>query len=126
MKRACGEEGWYAQYRIGSAGIAGLLEPLEPRRLLSAAAKTTMVDPVLEWNQVFIDAARADRTYPGPGWASRNAAILHAAIYDAVDAIDRSYEPYLVHVKAPRGTPLTAAVAAAGWRVLSSLYPQQA
>jgi hypothetical protein len=50
---------------------------------------------------------------------------VQAAIFDAVNAIDRSFEPFLVDAKAPRSTPLDAAVAAAGWRTLSALYPAQ-
>jgi len=80
---------------------------------------------VIEWNNVLIGALRADRTLPGPGWASRNAAIVHTAIFDAVDAIDGSYQPFLVHASAPRRTPIAAAVAGAAWRVLSNLYPAQ-
>ena len=96
-------------------------EQLERRTLFSSAA----IDPVIEWNDVLIAALRVDTTLPGPGWSSRNAAIMHAAIFDAVNAIDGTHEPYLVAASAPRKTPLTAAVAAAGWRTLSSLYPQQ-
>jgi hypothetical protein len=98
------------------------VEPLEPRRLLAAPAG---VDVVLEWNQVLIDALRADRTLPGPGFSSRAAAIMHAAVYDAINCVDGRYQSYLVEHKMPSAVPLTAAGAAAGWRVLSAIYPQQ-
>jgi hypothetical protein len=51
--------------------------------------------------------------------------MMHAGIYDAVMAIDGGHAAYLTDVTAPQGTDRTAAVAAAGWRVLSSLYPDQ-
>jgi hypothetical protein len=105
----------------GCAVVSSLLEPLEPRRLMSSA----VVDPVIEWNNVLIGVLRADRTLPGPGWASRNAAIMHAAIFDAADAIDGSYQPFLVSASASKSLPLDAAIASAGWRVLSTLYPLQ-
>ena len=98
-----------------------LLEQLETRRLFSGGK----IDPVIEWNDVLIDALRADTTMPGPGWASRNGAIVHAAIFDAVNSIDGSYEPFLVDADVSKNLPLDAAVAGAGWRVLSKLYPAQ-
>src|SRR4051794_21561819 len=97
-----------------------LLEGLEARTFLSAA-----VDPVIEWNNVLIDTLRADRVYPGPGFSSRHAAMMHAAIYDAVSAIDKSHQPFLSTIKAPGGTDMTAAIAAAAWRVLTQVYPAQ-
>jgi hypothetical protein len=101
-------------------GGSGFLEPLEARVLFAHAP-----DVVIEWNRVLLDTLRADRTLGGPTWASRNAAIVHAAIFDAVNSIDRSYEPYLTSVDAPKHASLIAATAAAGWRTLSALYPDQ-
>jgi membrane-associated phospholipid phosphatase len=87
-------------------------------------------DVVLEWNQILIDAVRANAvttgaTNVGPTWASRNMAIVHAAIFDAVNAIEQDYTPYLVNIKAARGTSVEAAAAAAASRALSALYPAQ-
>jgi hypothetical protein len=101
-------------------GGSGFLEPLEARILFAHAP-----DVVIEWNRVLIDTLRADRTLGGPTWASRNAAMVHAAIFDAVNSIDRSYEPYLTAIDAPKHASLVAAAAAAGWRTLSALYPDQ-
>ena len=64
---------------------------LEARCLLSA-------DVVLEWNQVFLDTFKADRVLPL--YFAREAAIVHAAVYDAVNAIDRSYTPLFADVQA--------------------------
>src|SRR5262245_43765794 len=68
------------------------LEPLEARCLLAA-------NVVQEWNQVFLDTFKADRVLPL--YFAREAAIVHAAIYDAVNDIDRSYTPFFADVKAP-------------------------
>jgi hypothetical protein len=57
--------------------------------------------------------------------ATRNLAILHTAIYDAVDSIDRTSKPYLVSIKSPRRANPDAAAAAAGYTVLANLYPSQ-
>jgi membrane-associated phospholipid phosphatase len=56
---------------------------------------------------------------------TRNFAILHAAIYDAVNSIDRTHEPYLLQVRAPRDASETAAADAAAHTALVGLYPAQ-
>jgi hypothetical protein len=49
---------------------------------------------------------------------------LHAAIYDAVNSIDRTSTPYLVRLRgAPRSASQDAAAAAAAHDVLVALYP---
>jgi hypothetical protein len=69
-------------------------EPLEDRRLLSA-------NVVVEWNQRALQSIGQARV--SPVVASRALAITQAAVYDAVDAIDRSFEPYYAEVQASRG-----------------------
>src|SRR5690349_570508 len=81
------------------AGFRPRLEPLDDRCLPSA-------DVVLEWNQLALDALKADRLLPL--YLAREAAIVHAAVYDAVNAIDRSYTPLFADVKASRGASLEA------------------
>lgn len=95
-----------------------LIEWLEGRVLLAS-------DVVLDWNQTMIDALRADYTKPGPTWASRTAAMVHMAIFDAVNGVERAWEPCVVKAKAPRGASAEAAAGVAAWRVLSGLYPDQ-
>jgi hypothetical protein len=51
--------------------------------------------------------------------------MMHAAIYDAVNSIDRSHQPYMISVRAPRGASETAAADAAAHTVLVDLYPAQ-
>jgi hypothetical protein len=53
-------------------------------------------------------------------------AILHAAVYDAVNAIAKTNAPYLVHLGAPRHASEPAAAAAAAHAVLVRLYPAEA
>ena len=119
----------YVHRACGGFPVLIELEALETRRLMSAAAAAGAAggrpDPVLEWNNVLIAALRADQTHAGPGFSSRTGAIMHAAIFDAVNAIDGSYAPFLVDARASRSTPIDAAVAAAGWRTLCTLYPLQ-
>jgi hypothetical protein len=51
-------------------------------------------------------------------------AMMHLAIHDALNAIDRKYEPYAYDQKADPGTPPDAAVAAAAHDVLVPLIKQ--
>lgn len=92
------------------------LESLEERVALAG-------DAVLDWNSTMLDAVRVDRTPPPR--ASRIMAIVHAAIYDAVNAIERTHGVYLVDAQAGPSTSPEAAVAAAAHRTLSTLFPVQ-
>ena len=98
------------------------VEPLGNRALYSQAFAT---DVVLEWNQVLIDTLRRDATLPLPTWSSRSGAMMHAAIYDAINSIDMIAQAYLTTAPVAKGASTTAAAAAAGWRVLSAIYPDQ-
>jgi membrane-associated phospholipid phosphatase len=90
------------------------LEPLEARCLLAT-------NVVLQWNQVFLDTFKADAVLPL--YFARDAAIVHSAIYDAVNDIDRSYTPFFADVKAPRGASLPAAAAQAAHDTMVALFP---
>jgi membrane-associated phospholipid phosphatase len=81
--------------------------------------------PVLDWNQKLLSIVSTPGAQPAniqPTWSF---ATLHAAIYDAVDSIDRSHEPYVISVRAPRDASETAAADAAAHAVLIGLYPLQ-
>ena len=78
---------------------------------------------VLEWNQVFIDTLIATNT---PNSSSqRLGAIVHTAIFDAYNGIERRYTPILAHPDAPRGASPRAAVIAAAYTVLVGLFPSR-
>src|SRR5262245_66556298 len=81
-------------------------------------------DMVLQWNDIARGAIRTAGT-PAPA-ASRILAITHAAVYDAVNALDRTHEVYLVNALAHPRASREAAVAAAAHRVLVTFYPAQA
>ena len=49
--------------------------------------------------------------------------MLHAAIFDAVNNIDRDFEPYAVHQHVSRRASAQAAADQAAHDVLISLYP---
>jgi membrane-associated phospholipid phosphatase len=99
------------------AGFRPRLDPLDDRCLPSA-------NVVLEWNQLAVHAVGQARL--SPVFVSRDLAITQAAVYDAVVAIDRSFEPYHAQVHASRGASMEAAAAQAAHDALSALFPSQA
>jgi hypothetical protein len=78
-------------------------------------------DVVTDWNNAALDAIRTDRT--APPIASRSLAIVHVAIYDAVNGIARTHEPYLVPSAVPASASRVAAASAAAHQTLVSLFP---
>jgi len=77
-------------------------------------------DVVLEWNELLLQSLAAQ---PPRVPLARNMAIVHVAMFDAVNAIDRSYEPYYADVHASRGASKEAAAAQAAHDTLTALYP---
>ena len=82
-----------------------------------------MSDQVINWNNVYLQAIRLNGGAPGP--ISRTGAILHVAIYDAVNSINQDYKPYLGILPVKLGTSKEAAAVYAAYTVLSSdsVYP---
>jgi PAP2 superfamily protein len=93
---------------------------------------------VRHWNEIAIDVSGLDHTpvapgenrvfgeHFGPGRASRAMAVVHIAIFDAVNAIAGSYQSYTGLPPAPAGTSMNAAIAEAAHDTLVALYPSQA
>src|SRR5258705_6512638 len=81
------------------------------------------VNPVLQWNRALLVIVRPPGTQPATIHPTRSFAIMHAAIYDAVNAIDGTHKPYLVRVSPHHFASQEAAAAAAAHEVLVKLYP---
>src|SRR6202007_2416787 len=96
-----------------------------PRAPKHGVRKVESGQPVVDWNQVLLSIVNTPGAQPATIQPTRNFAILHAAIYDAVNSIDRTHEPYLVSVRAPRDASETAAADAAAHSALVGLYPAQ-
>jgi hypothetical protein len=110
-------------YRMRSVG-----PPLVVAALLALAAPAAArADAVIDWNQHAMDALTAPP--PGaaqaPPVAALHMAMVHGAVYDAVNAIDRHYQPYLVAPRARRWHSKDAAAATAAYRVLANIVPGQ-
>ena len=101
-----------------------------PRSVVDAAGS------VQHWNQIAIDASGLDHTPPAPGGtfaeqlgpvrSSRAMAIVHLAMFDAVNAIEGEYKSYTGVGPAPFGTSMKAAIAQAAHDTLAALFLSQA
>lgn len=89
--------------------------------LLAPLAPAKAEDEVLHWNRVATDEAAAAQT--DPITESRAFAMLHVAIYDAVNAAEPRDTSYLEHKSAGQGASAPAAVAAAAHGVLVQTLP---
>src|SRR5438094_562191 len=92
--------------------------------LASSLAVPARADVVTDWNNAALDAIRSNNT--APPIASRALAILHASIYDAVNGIARTHEPYLVPSAVPASASRPAAASAAAHQALVNLFPANA
>jgi hypothetical protein len=77
------------------------------------------VNAVIHWNRIATELFPIE---PGPIIDSRAFAILHAALHDTVNGIERRYEPYAIDLSFP-GASADAAVARAAHDVLAELAP---
>lgn len=108
-----------------TAGIA-LGSPSSAARVSQASEQHP--NQVLDWNQIFIETLIATGT---PNSSSqRLGAIVHTAIFDAYNGIERRYTPIFVQnvddngeSLVPPGASRRAAVIAAAYRTLVSLFP---
>jgi hypothetical protein len=89
----------------------------------ATAPPTKPLSQVVEWNRTLLVIVRTPGAQPATIHPTRSFAIMHAAIYDAVNAIDGTHKPYLVRLSASHFASQEAAAAAAAHEVLVNLYP---
>src|ERR1051325_7054430 len=92
--------------------------------LTTNIASTVRADEVTDWNKILLDAALVPPV-TSPLVITRVAAIVHAAVFDAVNGIERRYTPIHVDPAAPRGASRRAAAVQAAYGTLVKLYPSQ-
>ncbi len=100
-----------------------------PRHVLDRAVA------IRDWNQIAIDASGLDHTPSdashvfghqlGPGRSSRAMAIVHLAVFEAINAVEGGYKSYIGLAPAKVGTSFPAAVAQAAHDTLVALFPSQ-
>src|SRR6476660_7010846 len=112
-----------ASVLIVGRGSYGAPLPREQRNSRNPAAQSGNV--IVQWNKVLLMIVRTPGAQPATVHPTRSFAIMHAAIYDAVNAIDSTHEPYLVHLGniSPYASQ-DAAAASAAHDVLVALYPK--
>jgi hypothetical protein len=133
---------WTTAHATGIAGgLRGAFGPrysASPRFHPRPHPRTTAgVDTLRRWKGIAIDASGLDHTpvaagetrkfgeQLGPTRASRAMAIVHIAMFDAVNAIFGGYESYTRLPRAPFDVSLTTAVAQAAHDTLVALFPSQ-
>ncbi len=90
----------------------------------SLSSFTEPANPVIEWNRTLLVIVRTPGAQPPTIHSTRSFAILHAAMYDAVNNIDGSFSPYLVRLSnISRQASEPAAADQAAHDVLVALYP---
>jgi PAP2 superfamily protein len=121
---------WGARYTYGGTPASELLSGPRSSRVGDAGS-------VLYWNEVAMDANAIDHTPPaagesrifgeqlGPARTSLAFAIVHIAVFDAVNAIVGGYQSFTGLDPAPYGTSVKAAVARAAHDTLIALFPSQ-
>src|SRR5215469_4736791 len=89
--------------------------------LATAFATNAKADnPIAAWSEIAEEAVKT--AGHAPPVAALDFAIVHLAIYDAVESIDRRFDPYHAVVPGATGS-LSAAAARAGHDVLVGLFP---
>lgn len=96
--------------------LAGVLVPL-------AVTCGAFADVVTDWNATYESAVR--NPTPSAPVLARSGAIVHAAIFDAVNGIAKKYAPLHVTDDAPVGARAEAAAAQAAYTTLLSLFPSK-
>jgi hypothetical protein len=80
-------------------------------------------DVLWDWTDAAMTAATGAKQLPFE--QTRTMAMLHVAMFDAVNAVERRYTPYRQPPAAAPGASPEAAAAAAGYAVLAGLFPEQ-
>lgn len=111
--------------------------PLAIRTLLAALAAATVLAPagaaaaprsdvtpqvVLDWSATALATVLAEKPQPQ---SAVYLGLVHAAMYDAVVAVEGGFEPYLIVPGVPPGSSPEAAAAAAAHGVLVAFFPAQ-
>jgi hypothetical protein len=107
-------------YRTRAVGIMVAVVALA----LLAAPGFARANAVTQWNQNATNAL-IDTAGQPPTVAVLHLAMVHGAVYDAVNAVDRGHRPYLVMPRAKRWASTDSAAATAAYRVLVSIVPTQ-
>jgi hypothetical protein len=91
--------------------------------ILGSTSTAAHADEITDWNQMLLRAELA--TGSSPFMSIHHAAIVQAAVFDAVNGIDPRYTPLHVAPAAPAGASARAAAVQAAYATLVQLFPTQ-
>src|ERR1700746_527793 len=107
-----------------SAGVTGSPSVAADDEGNPGDSSAPSVNSVIEWNRTLLVIVRTPGAQPPSVHSTRSFAILHAAVYDAVNNIGGHFTPYLVRLAhVPQQSSRVAAADQAAHDVLLSLYP---
>jgi len=89
-----------------------------------AGSAISGADEVTDWNQMMLQATLTAPVTPAPV-TTRVAAIVQAAVFDAINGIDHHYAAAYVSPNGPPGASTRAAAVQAAYGALVYLYPDQ-
>jgi len=103
-------------------------------RQVTVAREIVRGDIVADWNAALLNGVRdwtttSDDPYPGrivpsaPPVVARNLAMIHVAMFDAMNGVDGAYTPYLATLAPAPNTSALAASTSAAYEVAAALYP---
>jgi hypothetical protein len=84
----------------------------------------TTADVITDWNERAVTAGYTARVTPGV--SARNIAMVHIAMFEALNSIEPRYTPYRKQFTVMPGASRDAAAAAAAHHILVREYPDQA
>jgi len=83
-----------------------------------------IINPVIQWNRNLLVIVRTPGAQSPTIHSTHSFALMHLAIYDAVNTIDRQHNPFLIRLDRPgQDTSENAAADAAAHEILVALYP---
>ena len=88
-------------------------------------ARAQSPDTVLEWNRILLTTLGTPGVLEPTVFFTRPLALMHVAIFDAINSVDRVYTPYVGFVDVPAGAAREAAVAQAAHDTLVGMFPSQ-
>src|SRR5687767_15196129 len=83
-------------------------------------------DTILEWNRILLTTLGTPGATSPTVFFTRGLALMHVAIFDALNSFSQVYSPYFDRVSVPSGASREAAVAQAAHDTLVAMFPSQA
>ena len=92
--------------------------------LLFGLTSVTCADVITDWNERAVTAGYTARVTPGV--SARNIAMVHLAMFEALNSIEPRYTPYRTRLATESSASREAAAASAAHYLMVRLYPDQA